>query len=59
MKGRMNANLWKWTGINAAALMLVLLLAYGAGAAAADWASRISARCPRERASACSEPLSS
>jgi methyl-accepting chemotaxis protein len=32
MKGRMNANLWKWTGINAAALMAVMLLAYGAGA---------------------------
>jgi methyl-accepting chemotaxis protein len=32
MKGRMNANVWKWTGMNAAALMAVLLLAYGAGA---------------------------
>jgi twitching motility protein PilJ len=32
MKGRMNANVWKWTGMNAAALLAVLLLAYGAGA---------------------------
>src|SRR5581483_8751586 len=31
MKGRITATVWKWAGINAAALMAVLLLAYGAG----------------------------
>jgi methyl-accepting chemotaxis protein len=32
MKGRLSSTIWRWTGINAAALFGVLLLAYGAGA---------------------------
>jgi len=32
MKGRLGSAIWRWTGMNAAALFGVLLLAYGAGA---------------------------